>query len=1299
MKRIISFVLTIIITISLLAIEKTPVYGEIGHFISLSKYVGTYSSGSPMEFSIDSVDYNNNTFTGRIKIENHLYNPNRAISGNITFNDDNYVCNFEFSYSYLFTTYNTTFELTIHPYSGRVTGFGGGGVLFDGTDIQLEGPLNPCYNKPYTYSDADMRMCMDLSDNVYSKSKNIQSIVQFEHTNYIDYSIPTQLPNVFQRYGINNSLNDILSACYKDDNKDNVAFTVCRRENDFNNDDVVDSVDVIVIIRGTLDDEWQGNVEITGTEYDSSQKEHDSFYKATDSIKEGVKAYYDTLNYNEEDINLIITGHSRGAAVANIYAKEATDNINSSTPNDDIPVFNNVTAYTFACPNVRQYYVGMENYINIFNFRFDEDIVPTVPLTLPKNGWGYWKFGKVYTTSLFDALPQTGSFSSYFVKRTLINKYAPKEINTAFLYWNSVEKYYNKQLKHVSLNNNGIPYFDGDTSSVYCILHNLTDRFKSKRFKGNRNALITIRDNVVEYPELSPLMLAISRNVASFAIAHLGDSYNYVINTLDYGINNFNEITYNDVNYISPLRSQQQRSNRDITYNPTEVNKLQTFANSNDNNDILEWDLNDPSTWEGVTWGNNGNVTEIDFSYKWLSGSLDLSGFTSLTKLNIYANMISSLNISGDTALLSLDCSYNNLSQNGLTVRDCTDLTKLYCDGCSLSYLDTSYLSDLEELSCSFNNLTSMTLDTNTELTHLVCCYNYLQIFNGNNLKTKLNTLQNNGCYVNSYPQLVPDNATFNPNELNALKAFAMSGDNNDELDWLDESNNIDTDKLQKNVLFEYDGNQYRISVVDIADLDVSGSLDLDLFTALREFYCENTGVTALDLSDCTSLELLSCYNCEIETFTLPSNITSANSPLYQIDCEYNHIDTSIFTQSIIDSIEAKTDYILEYENQKYEDSSALEAALEFVGTLRSSDYSEESFTVLSELVEEYSDFENMLLTQDNVDEMTAEILTAISDLVPYLKLKTVYENGTVSITKDGQPVSTKYTSALSGTPITLTATPDEGYVFNGWYELTAKRIFSTSSTYSFNLTTNLSFEAQFVPTGSATLTFTNNTGQIVDTVTKTAQEWANTSSLTDLLPEVPYKLGHTGGQWSYVESDILYALASGTDSYISPTYSASEFVYPEIPEPVNNKPVSNLTFSYNETEDIGSFIMAAGIPQELDIEAIGVAFYKGKKETFNPDSYILNINNKSLVSRFDGRESDGLYIVNVHSFSVKNNWCARGFITYRVGNELKTHYTNQINVTNTTQNGLRMIIPRSIVIQDDEEELGIDRDYDPVPF
>lgn len=103
MKRIISLVLTIVITISLLAIEKTPVYGEIGHFVSLSKYVGTYDDGIPMEFSIDSVNYTNNTFTGRLKIDDQVVNPNQIVSGNISYNNDKYICSFSFNNNYTFT--------------------------------------------------------------------------------------------------------------------------------------------------------------------------------------------------------------------------------------------------------------------------------------------------------------------------------------------------------------------------------------------------------------------------------------------------------------------------------------------------------------------------------------------------------------------------------------------------------------------------------------------------------------------------------------------------------------------------------------------------------------------------------------------------------------------------------------------------------------------------------------------------------------------------------------------------------------------------------------------------------------------------------------------------------------------------------------------------------------------------------------------------------------------------------------------------------------------------------------------
>ena len=112
---------------------------------------------------------------------------------------------------------------------------------------------------------------------------------------------------------------------------------------------------------------------------------------------------------------------------------------------------------------------------------------------------------------------------------------------------------------------------------------------------------------------------------------------------------------------------------------------------------------------------------------------------------------------------------------------------------------------------------------------------------------------------MNYYPQSVPDNATFDSTELNALKTFANTNNNNTALDWLNDSGNIDTEKLQNNVLFEYDGSKHRVVAIDISDLDVSGALDLTSLPLLQELYCENTKVTTLNIKDCTKLETLKC--------------------------------------------------------------------------------------------------------------------------------------------------------------------------------------------------------------------------------------------------------------------------------------------------------------------------------------------------------------------------------------------------------------------------------------------------------
>ena len=87
--------------------------------------------------------------------------------------------------------------------------------------------------------------------------------------------------------------------------------------------------------------------------------------------------------------------------------------------------------------------------------------------------------------------------------------------------------------------------------------------------------------------------------------------------------------------------------------------------------------------------------------------------------LDCKGNNLTSLNVSGCTALTYLDCYYNNLTS--LDVSGCTALTYLDCGGNNLTSLDVSGCTALTELDCCDNNLTSLDVSKNTALTWLDC--------------------------------------------------------------------------------------------------------------------------------------------------------------------------------------------------------------------------------------------------------------------------------------------------------------------------------------------------------------------------------------------------------------------------------------------------------------------------------------------------------------------------------------------------------------------------------------------------
>ena len=175
-------------------------------------------------------------------------------------------------------------------------------------------------------------------------------------------------------------------------------------------------------------------------------------------------------------------------------------------------------------------------------------------------------------------------------------------------------------------------------------------------------------------------------------------------------------------------------------YNPGDIAVINAIIENNG----LDWppcpyedgDLGaDPAwmatNWPGVQWSEDATdrrVAEL-YLFEWgLTGLLDLSGLTSLERLDCYGNNLTELNLSGLTNLWELGCGNNNLT--ALDLSGLTNLKKLYCGENSLTALDFSGLTNLEELFCHENNLTELDLSGMMNLVELSCVDNNLTTLN-----------------------------------------------------------------------------------------------------------------------------------------------------------------------------------------------------------------------------------------------------------------------------------------------------------------------------------------------------------------------------------------------------------------------------------------------------------------------------------------------------------------------------------------------------------------------------------------
>lgn len=195
--------------------------------------------------------------------------------------------------------------------------------------------------------------------------------------------------------------------------------------------------------------------------------------------------------------------------------------------------------------------------------------------------------------------------------------------------------------------------------------------------------------------------------------------------------------------------------------------------------------------------------------------SIDLSGNSSLTSLNLYMNPIGTLDLSNEPLLTDLDASY-----------------------CELTSIDVSKLPALQTLNVYGNELTTLNLAANTELTDLDAKVNNLSAIDlSANTKLQLVNLSRNALTdidVTMLPSLISLLVT--SNQLTAVNVKQNSylqelGVGHNKLADLDLSGN----KLMRFLSFNDNAIQ---------------NLDLHTFTDLRQIDCGGNGMDACALNE-----------------------------------------------------------------------------------------------------------------------------------------------------------------------------------------------------------------------------------------------------------------------------------------------------------------------------------------------------------------------------------------------------------------------------------------------------------------
>ena len=162
--------------------------------------------------------------------------------------------------------------------------------------------------------------------------------------------------------------------------------------------------------------QWNSNFDPKGQDSkspyndDSYKNNHYGFNDAKNFALTALKSYFKAYGLNKDNAKVLLTGHSRGAAAANLLAADLINETENKLVKKE-----NLFTYTFATPNgTKDKKVKNDDYKGIFNIVFPTDFVTHVLL----EKWGYGKYGKTYK------LPTGSNDKNYKAyKKRMLNYY------------------------------------------------------------------------------------------------------------------------------------------------------------------------------------------------------------------------------------------------------------------------------------------------------------------------------------------------------------------------------------------------------------------------------------------------------------------------------------------------------------------------------------------------------------------------------------------------------------------------------------------------------------------------------------------------------------------------------------------------------------------------------------------------------------------------------------------------------------------------------------------------------------